>query len=318
MGRKPIKKPIAAKAVEKRSKKDFRDKYFIKDIENITGIKAYTIRIWEARYGIIKPKRTDTKIRYYEEGDLKHMMYVSILRNSGIAISKIARMSRDEVMRKAMSINENSSKYQSQVQALSTTMLNFEEREFNKILSINILKLGMEETMVEIIFPFLDHVGLLWAAGSIHPAHEHFITNLIRQRLYVAIDQLNINHIADAKRYLLFVPSGEPHDLGLLFANYLLRSRGQNVIYLGDSTPIEDLHQIFKMHKPDYLFCALTATNSGLPTQVFIHALSKSWPNTTIMLTGPQVVRRKDLTIPKNCVVIDSPKSFINFVEENA
>lgn len=302
---------------QKTSKKDFRDKYFIKDIENITGIKAYTIRIWEQRYGIIEPKRTDTNIRYYEEDDLRYMLNVAILNNNGMKISKIAKMSREEVQRRTMAINENNSKYESQIQALSSTMLAFDEREFNKILSINILKLGMEETMIKIIFPFMDHVGLLWLSGSIHPAHEHFITNLIRQRLYVSIDQLNMNQVHNAKKYLLFVPSGEPHDLSLLFANYLLRARGQHVIYLGTATPLEDLNGIFKTHLPDYIFCSLTTANASMPTQVYVHALSKSWPQTQIILTGNQVLRRKDLVIPANCNIVKNPEEFIRMVEDN-
>ena len=112
----------------RKSKKDFRDKYFIKDIENITGIKAYTLRIWEQRYDMLAPKRTDTNIRYYEEDDLKYLMNVSILNVNGYKISKIAKMSREEVQRQTLSISEGSSKYENQIQALTTAMLSFDEK----------------------------------------------------------------------------------------------------------------------------------------------------------------------------------------------
>jgi len=303
---------------QRKGKQHFRDKYFIKDIENITGIKSYTLRIWEQRYGILTPKRTETNIRYYEEDDLKYMLNVSILNNNGVKISKIARMTRDEVQRQTLQVNETNSKYDAQIQALVSTMMSFDEREFNKILSINILKLGMEETMTKIIFPFMEHIGLLWLGGSIHPAHEHFITNLIRQRLYVAIDQLSVNFQTPSKKYLLFVPSGEPHDLSLLFANYLLRARAQQVIYLGTSTPLEDLSSIFKLHMPDFIFCSLTASNASMPTQVFIHALSKSWPNTKIILTGYQVLKRKDIILPPNVMSVANPDEFVDFVEKES
>ena len=301
----------------KKSKKDYRDKYFIKDIENITGIKAYTLRIWEQRYGMLVPKRTETNIRYYEEADLKYMMNIAILNANGIKISRIAQMDRDEVQRKTLSISENNSGQQSQISTLLSAMFDFDEREFNKTLSINILQLGMEQTTTQIIFPFLQHLGVMWLSGTIHIAHEHFITNLIKQRIFVAIDQLNIIPNANAKKFLLFLPNGENHELSLLLASYLLRANGKNVLYLGTSTPLEDLNKIHKLHNPDYVFCALTNPNSSMPVQVYLNTLSRSWPNTQILVTGSQVVKRRDLKIPENCRVISDPTSFLKFLETN-
>ena len=311
------KRLIDNKRDSKKSKKDYRDKYFIKDIENITGIKAYTLRIWEQRYGMLVPKRTETNIRYYEEDDLKYMMNIAILNANGIKISRIAQMDREEVQQKTLSISENNSGHQSQISALSSAMFDFDEREFNKILSINILQLGMEQTTTNIIFPFLQHVGVLWLSGSIHIAHEHFITNLIKQRMFVAIDQLNILPSKDAKKYLLILPNGENHELSLLFASYLLRANGKNVIYLGTSTPLDDLNKIHKLHNPDFVFCALTNSNAAMPVQVYLNTLSRSWPNTQILVTGPQIVKRRDLKIPSNCVVMNDPMSFLRFLENN-
>lgn len=301
----------------KKSKKDYRDKYFIKDIENITGIKAYTLRIWEQRYGMLVPKRTETNIRYYEEDDLKYMMNIAILNANGIKISRIAQMDRDEVQRKTLSISENNSGQQSQISTLTSAMFDFDEREFNKTLSINILQLGMEQTTTQIIFPFLQHLGVMWLSGTIHIAHEHFITNLIKQRIFVSIDQLNIIPNANAKKFLLFLPNGENHELSLLLASYLLRANGKNVIYLGTSTPLEDLNKIHKLHNPDYVFCALTNPNSSMPVQVYLNTISRSWPNTQILVTGSQVVKRRDLKIPENCRVIADPTSFLHFLETN-
>lgn len=301
----------------KKSKKDYRDKYFIKDIENITGIKAYTLRIWEQRYGMLVPKRTETNIRYYEEDDLKYMMNIAILNANGIKISRIAQMDRDEVQRKTLSISENNSGQQSQISTLTSAMFDFDEREFNKTLSINILQLGMEQTTTQIIFPFLQHLGVMWLSGTIHIAHEHFITNLIKQRIFVSIDQLNIIPNANAKKFLLFLPNGENHELSLLLASYLLRANGKNVIYFGTSTPLEDLNKIHKLHNPDYVFCALTNPNSSMPVQVYLNTISRSWPNTQILVTGSQVVKRRDLKIPENCRVIADPTSFLHFLETN-
>ncbi len=299
----------------KKSKKDFRDKYFIKDIENITGIKAYTLRIWEQRYGMLVPKRTDTNIRYYEEDDLKYMMNIAILNANGYKISRIAKMSREEVQRRTLVISESNSSYQQQIQALASAMLDFDEREFNKILSINILKLGMEETTTHIIFPFLAHVGILWLSGSIHIAHEHFISSLIKQRMFVAIDQLNVPVSPVCKKFLLFLPNGENHELSLLFASFILRSRGHKVIYLGTSTPIDDLNKIFKIHNPDVIFCAITNSNQMMPVQVYMNTLSRSFPNTDVLLTGNQVIKRRDLKIPSNVKIIGSPDDFLVYLD---
>lgn len=299
-----------------KSKRDFRDKFFIKDVENITGIKAFTIRIWEQRYGMLIPKRTDTNIRYYEEDDLKYMMNVALLNAHGNKISKIAEMSREEVQRGTLSISESNSTYQSQIQALTVAMFDFDEKEFNKVLSINTLKLGIEETTGRIVFPFLQHVGILWLSGSIIIAHEHFITNIIKQRMYSAIDQVTTPLLPNAKKFILFLPNGENHELSLLFASYILKSRGHKVIYIGSSTPIDDLNQMFKVHKPDVLFCAITNANNSMPIQVYINTITRTWPTTTICLTGSQVTKRKDLKTPPNCKIIANPDDFIEFISK--
>ncbi|MDG1747732.1 MAG: MerR family transcriptional regulator [Bacteroidia bacterium] len=302
----------------RKSKKDFRDKYFIKDVENITGIKAFTIRVWEQRYGMLVPKRTDTNIRYYEEEDLKYMMNVGLLNHHGYKISKIAEMTREEVQRRTLHISENNSSYQNQVQSLTNAMIAFDEKEFNKILSINILKLGMMETMTEIIFPFLQHVGILWLSGSTNVAHEHFITHLVKQRLYVSIDQITTPIMLDAKKFILFLPNGENHELSLLFASYILKTRGHEVIYVGSSTPVDDLNHLCKVHKPDVLFCAITNANSNMPIQVYVNTLHRNWADIPICLTGNQIVRRRDLKVPENCHIISTPQTFIDFLDNGA
>lgn len=300
---------------KRKSKKDFRDKYFIKDIENLTGIRAYTLRIWEQRYNLLVPKRTDTNIRYYEEDDLKYLMNIALLNQHGYKISRIANMSRDEVQRHTLFLSENASTHQSQIQGLTQAMMNFEEREFTRILTFHMLKLGMEETMMQLLFPFLKHVGVLWLSGSIHVAHEHFITNLIKQRLYTAIDQLAVLPNAKAKKFLLFLPSNENHELSLLFANYMLRSRGHQVVYLGSSVSIDDLYQIYKMHNPEAVFTALTTTNPKVPVEVYVQTLVRNFPSTQIVLTGSQVLMNRDMKTQDNVHVIAEPSDFIRFLD---
>ncbi|MES2618256.1 MAG: MerR family transcriptional regulator [Bacteroidota bacterium] len=300
----------------KKGKKEFRNKLFIKDIENISGIKAHTIRIWEQRYKIFEPHRTDTGIRYYDEQQLRLILNISILNNNGYKISKIAEMSLEEIHKKCQELSENRSKYDGQVQSLVSTMMLFDEKEFNKILSINVLKIGLEDTMIQIVFPFLEQIGLLWLSGSIHPAHEHFISNLIRQRLFVAIDNLNVSANNHSKKFLVFVPTGESHDLSILFANYVLRSRGHDVIYLGSQTPFEDLYDIFDLRKPDYIFSVITSISSNVSIQTFVNNIGKQWKETQVLLSGNQVANKKDLKLPANFKVVNNPSEFIDYLEE--
>lgn len=300
----------------KKGKSEFRNKLFIKDLENITGIKAHTIRIWEQRYKLIEPHRTDTGIRYYDEDQLRLILNVSILNNNGFKISKIAEMSLEEIYDKCQQLSESVSKYDGQIQSLISTMMTFDEKEFNKILSINILKMGIEETMIQVVFPFMDQIGLLWLSGSIHPAHEHFISNLIRQRLHVAIDNLNYSVTNESRKFLVFVPTGENHDISIMFANYVLRSRGHEVIYLGTQTPFEDLYTIFDMRKPDFIFSIITALNSNVSIQTFINNLGKHWKDTEILLSGNQIINRKDLKIPENVNVLNSPMALFDFLDQ--
>lgn len=298
-----------------KSKKDYRNKLFIKDLENITGIKAHTIRIWEQRYKIFEPHRTDTGIRYYDEQQLRLILNISILNNNGFKISKIAEMSLEEIYAKCQEFSENKSQYNGQIQSLISTMMLFDEKEFNKILSINILKIGLEDTMLQIVFPFMEQVGLLWLSGTIHPAHEHFISNLIRQRLFVAIDGLTVSLTKESRKFLVFVPTGESHDLSILFSNYVLRSRGHEVIYLGSQTPFEDLHDIFEMRKPDYIFSIITSLTSNVSVQTFINNLGKQWKDTEILISGSQVINKKELKIPSNFTILNSPSGLFKFLE---
>ena len=183
-------------------------------------------------------------------------------------------------------------------------------------MSINILKLGLEDTMTQIVFPFMEQIGLLWLSGSIHPAHEHFISNLIRQRLFVAIDNLSVRPSSDAKKFLVFVPTGESHDLSILFANYVLRSRGHEVIYLGSQTPFEDLYKIFDIRKPDFIFSIITSLNSNVSVQTFINNLGKYWKDTQILLSGSQVSNKKDLKMADNVRVLNHPGDLVDFLVE--
>lgn len=289
--------------------------FSIKDIENFTGVKSHTLRIWEQRYKFFTPKRTQTNIRYYDDEDLKKLLNISILNNNGVKISKIASMSEDEIRSKVLELSQLKPDHENQIKALSSSMLNMDEAGFEKVMNNCILQLGLEVTMQKIVIPFMQQVGVLWAAGSIHVAHEHFMTHLIRQKLIVGIDSVVQRINPDSKKFLLFLHETESHELGLLFANYLLRSRGHQVIYLGQNLPLNDLESVFDFHKPDFLFSFFSISLSNEHAQDLVNYLGEKWPNATILLTGPQIVNKK-LRLKPNTHIIQHIDAFINYINQ--
>lgn len=289
--------------------------FSIKDLETITGIKAHTLRIWEQRYKLIEPKRTPTNIRYYTDEDLRFILNVSILNNSGIKISEIAAMKAEDIREKVVSLSENSNSFSAQVKSLSKAMFALDEAGFNRILADSILRSGLEDTMIRLVFPFLHQIGVLWVTGAIHPAHEHFITNLIRQKLFVAIDAQTGKTQEKGKKFLLFLPESEPHEIGLLFANYMLRARGHDVVYLGQNLPFEDLRHVFDFYEPEYVVSVLTSGMNPEEVQHFVDRIALSWPRAHILLTGYLVVSHPGLSLPPNMQVIRSVEEMRQTIE---
>jgi MerR family transcriptional regulator, light-induced transcriptional regulator len=284
--------------------------YSIKDLEQLSGIKAHTLRIWEQRYNIITPKRTDTNIRTYDDQDLKLVLNISLLKDHGYKISDISRLSVEEMYREVIKISDRQLNYPDQIHALTISMIDLDEDRFEKIISTNILQFGFENTMIHIIYPFLSRIGTLWVTGSIGPAQEHFITNLIRQKIIVAIDGQVSKQRSDGKKYMLFLPEGELHEISLLFANYIIRARYNKVIYLGQSLPFNELVFAYNVHKPDYVFTAITSVPSNSDVQPFVNKLMKTFPESHILLTGYQVVGQ-DIETGANGTVINNIEDLI-------
>ncbi len=288
--------------------------FSIKDIEAVSGIRCHTLRIWEQRYGIIAPKRTETNIRYYDDDDLKNIINISILNKKGYRISEIAKMSKEQICELVMGISGCKNEYGCQIKGLIGSMLSFNEYEFHQTLTTSIVQIGMEQTMLNIVFPFLAETGLLWQVGSIHPAHEHFASGIIKQKLYVAIDGNVGRYSEHRKRFLLFLPENEKHSLGLLFANFILRSRGHEVLFLGHEVPMCNFKTaISELQRPDYILTILTASHICCDKQNFVNQLSDLWKETEVLLTGSQVLQ-DDITFPENVRAIKKMEHFIEFV----
>lgn len=279
-------------------------RYSIKDLENLSGIKAHTIRIWEQRHGIINPKRTPTNIRYYDSDDLKLILNIARLKDNGFKISKIAAMSHHEILQSVMELTVSDPKdFENHVHNLTTAMIDLDEALFENSLSTCILQMGFESTMLNVIYPFLVKIGFLWQAEAIHPAQEHFITCLIRQKIIVAIDGQKLVSGPGTKKFMLFLPEQELHEINLLFAHFILKKYGNQVIYLGQSLPHSDIILAYELHKPDYLLTSLTSAPKRRFVQSYIDTLSKEFPKAEILLGGSMVVN-DNYKLPHNVSVL--------------
>ena len=278
--------------------------YSIKDLEHLSGIKAHTIRIWEQRYGIITPRRTPTNIRYYDSSDLKTLLKIARLRENGFKISRIASMSADEINQHVGSLdNGESEDIRNYIHFLTTAMIDLDEELFERTLATCILQLGLEITMYKIIHPFLVKIGTLWQTEAINPAQEHFISCLLRQKLIVAIDGQKIQSDNKAKKFLLYLPEGELHELTLLFSCYLLRKNGYQVIYLGQNLPFDDVCTAYKVYKPHCLLTICTNFPTRDAVKQYIGNLSSSFPKANIFVSGFAVLNG-GFDVPSNVKIL--------------
>jgi DNA-binding transcriptional MerR regulator len=289
--------------------------YSIRDLEKLSGIKAHTIRIWEKRYGLIEPRRTTTNIRTYCDSELKKLLNISLLNRNGIKISKIARFSTDEINEKINSLSQQATDTQSQIEGLTLAMVELDEMKFEKILNRSIIQFGFEETIVKVMYPFFVKVGLLWQTGSINPAQEHFISSLIRQKVYVAIDSLTNTERPDSRRMLFYLPEGELHELGILFFTYLAKKRGHAAVYLGQSLPLSALGEIFRVKPFDALVTAFISPVNPQGISDYINELNHLIGPVPLYISGNHAADLKT-GIPSHVTIIHSPAQFVDEMEE--
>ena len=238
-------------------------KYSISDIEGLIGIKAHTIRAWESRYNLVPPKRTPTNIRFYDEDDLRALLNIVTLNGKGYKISRIAQMNKRQISDLVTQFQADWNNDSVQILHLSEATLKYDEVAFADILAGCIEEMGLTKTMDLVLFPFMKKVGMLWQTGAIDPSHEHFASNLIRDRIIVEIDKVVKPEKENPKRFLLFLPETEMHETGLLFARYLLKKCGMDTLYLGQEIPYPDVKKVIASYQPDYTFIVLTSLNLG-------------------------------------------------------
>ncbi len=283
-------------------------------MEHLTGVKAHTLRIWEKRYNILVPKRTSTNIRYYTDEDLRTLLNVCFLNNKGYKISKIAKMTRDEIKEKfiqhsAVDLNEKDT-----IDILMIFVLELDSYNLSKILGQYIDQLGLERTMGELIFPLMDRLGMAWLSGEFQPMHESFVTQIIKMKVQCCIDTLPEE--ADfSPSYIIYLPQGDTQELSLLYLHYLLKYNKCRVVNLGYDASMQDVISASQAVKSDYLF---TIINNELPVmsvEEYILEISTSIQPTQLLATGFQVISLPEHIMDK-VIVFENLQDTLNFIKD--
>ena len=281
--------------------------YSIKDLEHLSGVKAHTIRIWEKRYGLLDPDRTDTNIRYYSDSDVRKILNVSMLIKNGYKISHIASFDEPRLQSEVVRTNQTSDNPNKQIDQLLLLTINLDSFGFEQHVDKLISDYDFRKTFELVIFPFLERIGVLWQAGSIFTAHEHFISNLIRNRLIR--DASKYNNSGSAQSVLFFLRENEWHELGLLYFNYLAAHAGLRCVYLGQSLPFEDLSNLLAVGKYDFVCCSFVQAIDKPELELYLANLSLVFNRGKILIAGRQLAIHKP-KLPLNVSVIKNSNDF--------
>ena len=272
--------------------------FTIKDLENLSGIKAHTIRIWEQRYSFLRPQRSKTNIRYYCNDELKTILNIALLNKYGFKISHIDKMSPDQINEKILSLNQADAIKERLLNEMLQHMVDLDSEKFEEVLDSFIRSKGVDKAISFLIFPFLEKIGILWMTNHINPAQEHLVTNIIRQKLIVGIEGV-FSPVSSRKTVLLFLPEGEHHELGLLYMYYLLKNRGVKILYLGANVPMKDLEFVANMKKPDYLYTHVTCLPGRFSFEKFLAQASQKMAEFPIVISG-QLAQSYSKKAPEN------------------
>lgn len=289
--------------------------FTIKDIENLSGIKAHTLRIWEQRYQLFIPKRKESKHRYYDNEDLKHILRISQLYHNGIKISKIAQLSDASIRSMAMLGSEQKESSASFVHQLIEASIDFEEDAFEAVLDTAFKQFGFESTIIDIVYVFLERVGLLWLTDHIIPAQEHFASNIVRRKIIAHIESLKVKPANTGDTYVLFTLEGEYHEIPLLLAYYLMKASGKHCIYMGVNVPVSDL-ETYVLHKnPSHLYFHAIAHLNEEPVDEMLATITGRFKGQQVIMAGPLT---KEVTCSHNNLkVLYSMNEMLDFLKKN-
>ena len=282
--------------------------YSIKDLEYLSGVKAHTIRIWEKRYGLLEPVRTDTNIRSYSDRDVRKILNVAMLVKSGYKISTVAAFDDEKMQSEVLRISSNLNDPDKSIDQLIFYTLNFDVFEFEKYIDKYIDQHGFSKLMQNIVFPFFDRIGILWQTGSVYAAHEHFVSNLVRNRIIREIGQFRIPE--STKTALFFLRENEMHEIGLLYSNFLASSVGIHCIYLGQSLPFDDLANVLVNTKFDFVVTSFINAIEKPELEQYLANLSLVFNRNKILIAGRQIAIHQPV-LPANVQVVKNNQDFI-------
>ncbi|MDP2889140.1 MAG: MerR family transcriptional regulator [Bacteroidota bacterium] len=282
--------------------------YSIKDLEYLSGIKAHTIRIWEKRYQLLDPNRSDTNIRSYTDDDVRRILNVAMLIKNGYKISNVAAFDDAKLQEEVLRQNRNLLDPEKNIDQVLFHTVNLDTFGFEQLLKKIIQENGFSKTMQNVIFPFFERIGLLWQAGSIFVAHEHFVSNLIRNHLIVETAKFD-NHLSE-KKVLFFLREDELHELGLLYFNFLAAENGLRCIYLGQSLPFSDLASLLRSTEFNFVCTTFINAIEKPELELYLANLSLTFNKNKILIAGRQIAIHKP-KLPSNVAVIKNNKDFI-------
>lgn len=294
-------------------------KFSIKDLENLSEVKAHTIRIWEKRYSLLAPKRTDTNIRYYTLDSLKKILNVAFLNKNGYKISKIANFSEEEFNSSLQSLVNSELNKDDFINNLKIAMLNFDVQHFEITYQRAINEFNFSKVFNNYFIPFLSNIGLLWQSGSINPTHEHFISNLIKQKTLLQIEKYQLLTPARItnKFFILFLPDNEVHDLGLTYIHYEILKNGYKAIMLGASVPLECLEPFLLDDKEVVFVSYFTVSPAPDKIEGYLNDFSIKILNnskSTLSVLGKQIACIENKEVVNNKINLYS--SINNFIEK--
>ncbi len=284
--------------------------FTIRDIENLSGIKAHTWRAWEQRYGIIRPLRKDSNHRLYGIDDLKHILRISYLYGQGYKISRIADM--DEKQIKSLSLEfKSKGTHEVFINQLMEASMDFDEELFRTALDNSIHTLGMEKAMILVIYPFLNKIGLLWMTGNVIPAQEHFASNIIRNKILMATNQLPLKKKNSLRKYILFNPPLEYHEIPLLFVQYCLKQRGIDHVLFGIDTSAEYIKEFLQKKTFTHLFLFMATNFTNRETGGFLEDLTINFPDLQIQVAGYSF-RNLEPAVEEGIRIFSQVQDFLN------
>lgn len=295
---------------------NIKTEFTIKDLENFSGIKAHTIRIWEKRYNILKPNRTDSNIRYYDINNLQKLLNVSLLNTNGLKISKIAELPDSKLNAAVRELVAKSGVDSQASNSLKLSMLNFDENLFNVTYNKLVAQTSLRDVFKNVFLPFLNEIGLLWQVNSITPAHEHFISNLIKQKIHINVERLQLSSPTNFdKVFVLYLPMNEIHELGLMYLHFELLLHGYQSIYLGQSVPVANLNDVQKVYDNVCFVSYLTVEPSRMSVSEYVETVRNtvlSESDNELWLLGRKLSEIEDNSAFENVKLFDSIDLLLN------